>query len=72
MTWLRHKGYTHVLVNWSELRRLTRTYGFSPAIGYEDLHERFEGMTAAGLNLLRAFPYPTINARYVELYEVPQ
>jgi len=27
---LREKGYTHVLVNWSEIRRLERTYGLAP------------------------------------------
>jgi len=42
ISWLREHGYTHVLVNWSEVRRLARTYGFSDQID-PDLFKRLEG-----------------------------
>ncbi|MFQ5414105.1 MAG: ArnT family glycosyltransferase [Phycisphaerae bacterium] len=68
MDHLHTRGYTHVLVNWSEIARLARTYGFSPAI----TPHLFDRLTNAGLTWLMDFPHPTGHGRYVTLYEVPQ
>ena len=72
LSWLRDQGYTHVLVNWSEIGRLASTYGFSPAVSPEQLEQTFDRLSAAGLSLIRAFPHPQKDMRYVELYEIPR
>ncbi|UCC31127.1 MAG: hypothetical protein JSU86_02395, partial [Phycisphaerales bacterium] len=69
---LRDEGYTHILVNWSEIGRLASTYGFSPAVSPEQLEQTFDRLSAAGLSRLRAFPHPQKDKRYVELYEIPR
>ena len=66
ITWLRNQGYSHVLVNWSEVRRLANTYGFAKEVN-EPLFQR---LTAAGLSLLHEFEHPQRQARYVTLYKV--
>ncbi len=67
--WLRQKGYTHVLVHWGELRRLSATYGLAPPVPVSQVEEMFHHLTDAGLTLVTAFPHPTTGGRYVELYE---
>ncbi len=64
--WLRSRGFSHVLVNWSEVRRLSRTYGWAEEIS-PDLFDR---LTAAGLECQRTFDHEQIRGRYVELYAV--
>ena len=64
--WLRSRGFSHVLVNWSEVRRLSRTYGWAEEIS-PDLFDR---LTAAGLECKRTFDHEQIRGRYVELYAV--
>jgi 4-amino-4-deoxy-L-arabinose transferase-like glycosyltransferase len=71
MDWLRRKGYTHVLVSWSEVRRLDGSYGFSPPVHLKELEELFARLPRAGLKLTRQFPHP-LGGRYVDLYEVPR
>lgn len=72
VTWLRDRGITHVLVNWLEIARLRRTYGF-PA---EITPELFDDLSQAGLTLMRAFELPGAAAedgsrpRYIDLYAV--
>lgn len=67
IAWLRENGYTHVLVNWSEVARLSKTYGYpaeiEPAL--------FDQWQSCGLRLVRSFTLKGV-ARYVELYEVPR
>jgi hypothetical protein len=68
--WLRERGYTHLLVHWTEIDRLRRSrYGFPPDIN-EGLFER---LGACGLSLMREFEHPggPQYGRYVTLYEVP-
>ncbi len=72
LNWLRDQGYTHVLVNWSEIGRLASTYGFSPAVSPRQLEQMFNRLSAAGLSRLGEFPHPQKNTRYVELYEIPR
>lgn len=72
LKWLQRKHYTHVLIHWSEVRRISKTYGFSPPVGEEELAEAVAGLSAKGLKLSRSFSHPAAaGARYVELYEVP-
>ena len=66
--WLRDRGYTHVLVNWAEIRRLRRSYGFASVVE-PTLFERPGGQ---GLSLVREFTHPTSPARYATLYQVPR
>lgn len=49
LEWLRARGYTHLLVNWSEVYRLTRTYQFSPPVAEEHVQQAIHGMRRAGL-----------------------
>jgi hypothetical protein len=70
--WLRAKHYTHILIHWSEVRRIAKTYGFSPPLGEEELATAINELTASGLKLVRSFSHPALHGiRYVELYEVP-
>ncbi|MBI1825092.1 MAG: hypothetical protein HY287_14840 [Planctomycetes bacterium] len=64
--WLKTRGYTHVMVNWSEISRLRATYRFP-----DQLNEMlFDRLTGSGLNLLKAFPSPHNGKKYVEVYEL--
>jgi hypothetical protein len=47
--WLADRGYTHLFVNWAEIARLRRTYGFWREIDVP----LFESMVAAGLLSVR-------------------
>lgn len=67
MQWLRQRGFTHVLVHWNEIARLTRTYGFSPQI----TPQLFDGLAAVGLERIREFHHPDVSGRWVELYAIP-
>lgn len=71
---LREKGYTHLLVNWSEVRRLERTYGFAPPATAAELERAIGDLGRAGLSLTSAFahPDPQVNGCYVELYAIPR
>lgn len=69
--WVRTRKYSHLLVNWSEIERLTSTYGFSPPIDKQQLEEIFDGLAASGIGCLHKFPHPQTGGRHVELYEVP-
>ena len=65
--WLRAQGYTHVLVNWSEVHRLQCTYGLpaelSPAA--------FAALQQAGLENVQDFRLSDAAGTYIEAYEVP-
>jgi hypothetical protein len=73
MDWLGGRGYSHILVNWSEVRRLERTYGLAPPTTPPQLERTIARLEQEGLSLVRAFnhPEPEVHARYVELYAVP-
>lgn len=67
---LRDQKYTHMLVNWSEVRRLSATYGFAAEI----TPKRFESLRAAGLELWREFSLPGAPPDappYIHLHRVP-
>lgn len=72
MEWLRDRGTTHVLVHWSEMKRLRGSYGFYPEID-ADLFGRLE---KAGLREIESFAVPLPGAPqgysppYATLYEV--
>ncbi|MGB2987229.1 MAG: hypothetical protein WBE26_15270 [Phycisphaerae bacterium] len=70
LNWLHEHGYTHVLINWSEVRRLDDTYGFSPPVEPTGLEALFDRLSATGLHLLREFPHPRTGSQYIELYGV--
>lgn len=68
VAWLRNEGFTHVLVNFAEIRRLRRSrYGF-PEIVTRDALAR---MVAAGLEVAHEFRGPAGQVTAV-LYRVPQ
>jgi hypothetical protein len=68
--WLRERGYSHVLVNWGELRRLASTYGFSPYVEPGRLEALFEQLSREGVVRVRGYAHPSSSVRYVELWEV--
>jgi hypothetical protein len=70
VSWLVERGYTHVLVNWSEVRRLSRTYGFSPNVGPAQLESLFDRLVPAGMKRMQVYRHPVSYRRFVELYEV--
>ncbi|MCH8242687.1 MAG: hypothetical protein IH897_08760, partial [Planctomycetes bacterium] len=57
--WLVDEGFTHVLVNWLEIKRLRASYGFAPEID-EPLFER---LAQTGLLALRHYNLPGSNVR---------
>ena len=72
IAWLRVHGYTHVLVNWSEIRRLERSYGFNPPITEAQLGEVMAKLTQKEIKLVKAFAHPAhATIRYVDLFQVP-
>lgn len=71
LRWLRARGYTHVLVNWSEIDRIASTYGFSPPMTRDQLTDIFARLSTVGLRRIRSFPHPTSGRPYVDLYEIP-
>jgi hypothetical protein len=66
IAWLRRQGYSHVLVHWTELARLARTYGFPSEI----TPELFARLQRQGLKLTHRFPHPTHGGLYVDLLTV--
>lgn len=64
--WLAEEGYTHVLVNWLEIKRLRASYGFAAEID-ESLFER---LAQAGLSPVRHYNLPGSNVRQVSVYAV--
>ncbi len=64
--WLVGKGYTHVLVNWAEVHRLSRTYGFPESIN----PAMFDQLSQAGLKPIRVFQIESHSVPYAVLYEV--
>ena len=64
--WLVDEGYTHVLVNWLEIKRLRASYGF-PAEIDESLFDR---LAQGGLSPLRHFNLPGSDVRQVSVYAV--
>lgn len=66
--WLRAQGYTHVLVNWSELHRLASTYGFAREIN----PQLFRRLVDSGLHIEREYTLGQSDRPYVTVFEVPQ
>lgn len=65
--WIADRGYTHLLVNWSEIRRLRASrYGFPSEIGAE----LFQRLTGAGLERTQVFTSHATKRAYAELYEL--
>jgi len=66
--WLQDRSYSHVYVDWAEMRRLRNSrYGFWRSID-SDLFRR---LAEAGLRPLRNFTLPGGRVRYSTLFEVP-
>lgn len=69
--WLRAGGYTHLLIHWSEIRRLERTYGLSPNVTEERLAAAVQELAPLGLNPAQSFAHPSGAAGpYVDVFEV--
>jgi len=67
VAWLRQKGYTHVLVNWGEIRRLRRSrYGFAKEI----TPELFKATEGDGLVRVETFSHRSGQPPYATLYRV--
>ncbi len=69
--WLRERGTTHVLVNWSEIVRLSRTYGFEPALDPDRDPTLYARLAAAGLEERQVFSAAPQLPPYATLFEVP-
>ncbi|GJM24645.1 MAG: hypothetical protein DHS20C16_10600 [Phycisphaerae bacterium] len=67
LDWLRDQGYTHVLVHYSEMRRLRGTYGFWDSI----TPSLFEQLAGVGLKEVARFAVNDGANVYAVLYEVP-
>jgi hypothetical protein len=67
-TLLRERGYTHVLVNWVEVRRLASTYGYDPRI----TPSLFTMLESQGWRCVQRFAHPNPHATepYVDVYAV--
>jgi len=68
LAWLRNTGYTHVYVDWREMKRLRDTYGFWPEID-EGLFTRLERV---GLRRISDFAVVGMDRPYGTIFEVPQ
>lgn len=69
LRWLREQRYTHVLVNWAEIRRLRASaYGFPEEI----TSDLFDELIAIGLRLETESLLPGRNEPYVTVFTVPQ
>jgi hypothetical protein len=68
LDWLVESGYTNVLVNWAEVRRLARSrYGFAEEI----TPELFDRLVLAGLEPLKSVSTQASDHPYAQLYRVP-
>ena len=67
IAWLRGRGYTHVAVQWTEVDRLGKTYGFWPEID----RALFERLTAAGLRIVDERRNEPGERPWATVYEVP-
>ncbi len=68
--WIAGLGYTHVLVHYGELRRLSRTYGTSPPMASDVYASLPEVLRRAGFGLVRDFSSPkgSMPETYVAIY----
>ena len=63
--WLNEQGYTHLLVNWMEMERLRKTYGF-----WDELNAPlFQRLEEFGLAVVKRFRVGHVKP-YATLYEV--
>ncbi|HPF38579.1 MAG TPA: glycosyltransferase family 39 protein [Phycisphaerae bacterium] len=67
ISWLSENGYTHVYVDWSEMRRLRSTYGFWDSI----TPELFERLSAVGLRPVQSFTRTETGPPYATLFILP-
>jgi hypothetical protein len=68
LSWLRRHGYTYVLVNWGEMRRLRKSrYGFWESID----EELFRALSEAGLAWIEDFAVHGDRAPYATLFRAP-
>ncbi|HNO78853.1 MAG TPA: hypothetical protein PKN33_12410 [Phycisphaerae bacterium] len=67
LDWLRTRGYTHVLVHYSEMQRLRGSYGFWESI----TPSLFEQLVDAGLKGVAQFAVNDGANVYAVMYEVP-
>lgn len=66
--WMQERGYSHIYVDWTEMRRLRNSrYGFWRSLD-SDLFRR---LVDAGLRPLRNFTLPNGRGPYATLFEVP-
>lgn len=63
-TWMRERGYSHLLINWSELRRLTGKYPVQPW--------RSELGRERWMAFLKSLGPPVLSAGGVDIYSVEQ
>lgn len=69
--WLRSQGYTHIIVHWSELNRIARTYKFYPDVSNTQVEQTLQALTRAGLKLTRSFSHPShAGERFIDVIEV--
>lgn len=70
LAWLRAEGYSHVLVHYGEIRRISGTYKFSPPVEPQEVERAMEALVRAGATLAYTFDHPTGSSRYVELLAI--
>jgi 4-amino-4-deoxy-L-arabinose transferase-like glycosyltransferase len=69
LRWLQEGRYTHLLVNWTEIRRLVRSYGFSPRASEEQIYQAVAELEKLGLKQLE--PRQGGDGSASVLYEIP-
>jgi hypothetical protein len=67
LRWLQDHRYTHILVHWGEVQRLSATYGFSPVI----TSALFDELNSVGVQRVTVIRSPGTSQPYAELLSVP-
>lgn len=66
VAWMLDRGYTHVIVNWSEMARLRKTYGFPDEIS----GSLFADLQGSGLRVVQTFSQSDGGMPFATLYGV--
>jgi len=66
LEWLKREHFTHVYVNWLEVQRLQKYYGFGDSVN----RDNFVGLERAGLRLMSAQQGGFRDSHHISLYEI--
>ncbi|MGB0715546.1 MAG: ArnT family glycosyltransferase [Phycisphaerae bacterium] len=68
LAWMAEQGYSHVLVNWLEIQRLSRTYGFPEVLNPDTFEMLCRRDDEPRLVVRNEIPLPDTNRRYLTIY----